>query len=459
MQNPAGEKFIVQGGKSLEGKIRLSGAKNAATKILIASLLTDKECVLENFPEIGDTKIVLELCGMLGSAIETGDHTVKIRTREITNTKISGLSRRNRIPILALGPLLSRVGTGEVPVVGGDKIGPRPVDMHIEGLKTLSAEVETDGNSYKAGAPHGLKGAEITLKYPSVGATEQIVMAAVLARGKTILRNAAVEPEIMDLIKVLQKMGAIIELGTNRVVSVYGVKKLRGFRHKILSDRNEAVSFACLAVATSGKIFVEGALQEHLITFLNNLRRIGGEYDVAENGISFWRTRNLNGIKIETDTHPGFMTDWQQPFTVLLTQADGSSVVHETVYEDRFEYAKDLNLMGADITVVNECLGDLPCRFKDSPCPHSAIIKGPTKLRGREIMVPDIRAGIAHLLAAMVAEGESTIKGIDEIDRGYERIDERLRSLGADIERKFSAPDSKPSINANVQNHEFRNTF
>lgn len=435
MPNPADEKFIVRGGKSLEGNIRLSGAKNAATKILIASLLTDEECILENFPEIGDTKIVLELCGMLGSAIETGDHTVKIRTKEITNTKISGLSRRNRIPILALGPLLTRVGVGEVPVVGGDKIGPRPVDMHLESLKLLGAEVETDGTSYKAKAPHGLKGTEITLKYPSVGATEQIVMAAVLARGKTILRNAAVEPEIMDLVKVLQKMGAIIELGTNRVISVYGVEKLRGFKHKILPDRNEAVSFACLAVATAGKIFVEGAEQEHLITFLNSLRRIGGEYDVAENGIWFWRARELNGIKVETDTHPGFMTDWQQPFTILLTQANGASVIHETVYEDRFGYTKDLNLMGADITVVNECLGDLPCRFKDSLCPHSAIIQGPTKLKGREITVPDIRAGIAHLLAALVAEGESTIKGVQEIDRGYEKIDERLKTLGADIKR------------------------
>ncbi len=427
--------FIVKGGKPLEGKIKLSGAKNAATKVLIASLLTDEECVFENFPNIGDTEIALELCRVLGSEIVIDGSTVSIKTPTIKNTKVEALSRKNRIPILALGPLLTRMGVGEVPIVGGDKIGARPVDLHIESLKILGAEVTVGENSYKAEAPNGLKGAEVTLKYPSVGATEQVIMAAVLAKGKTILRNSAVEPEIMDLIKLLQKMGAIIELGTNRVISIFGVSLLHGARHRILSDRNEAVSFASLAVATSGKIFVEGAEQDHLITFLNNLRRIGGEYEVEENGIWFWKGRKLEGIKVETDTHPGFMTDWQQPFVVLLTQSDGASVVHETVYEDRFGYVKDLNLMGANIRVVRECLGDLPCRFKDSLSLHSAIIYGPTKLKGSELTVPDLRAGIAHLIAALVADGQSTIKGISEIDRGYEKIDERLKSLGADISR------------------------
>lgn len=435
MPNATGEYFKVTGGKPVGGKVKLAGAKNAATKMLVASLLTDEACTLENFPAIGDTEIVLELCEVLGSAIERGESKVTLKTEKIKKTKVEALSRRNRIPILALGPLLARVGEGEVPIVGGDKIGARPVDMHLESLRALGAKIEIGKHSYKATAPNGLRGAEISFRYPSVGATEQTVMAAVLARGKTIIRNAAVEPEITDLIKVLQKMGAIIELGTNRVISVYGVKKLGGFKHRIMGDRNEAVSFASLAVATDGKIFVEGAEQEHLITFLNSLRRVGGEYGVEENGIWFWRERKLEGVKIETETHPGFMTDWQQPFTVLLTQADGVSVIHETVYEDRFGYVKDLNLMGANIKVVNECLGDLPCRFKDNLSPHSAIIYGPTKLHGREITVPDLRAGIAHLIAGLVADGETIIRGIDEIDRGYERIDERLRNLGANIER------------------------
>ncbi|MCL4399898.1 UDP-N-acetylglucosamine 1-carboxyvinyltransferase [Patescibacteria group bacterium] len=429
------EYFNVKGGKPLEGKIKLAGAKNAATKMLVASLLTKDECVLDNFPNIGDTEIAVELCRILGSEIKISGSTVTIQTKEIKNTKVEALSRRNRIPILALGPLLTRVGEAEVPVVGGDKIGARPVDLHIDSLKMMGAEIEVVNDTYRARAPQGLKGTEISLKYPSVGATEQIIMSAVMAKGRTILRNSAIEPEIIDLIKLLQKMGAIIELGTNRVISIFGVPELHGAKHKILSDRNEAVSFASLAVATSGRIFVEGASQDHLITFLNNLRRIGGEYEVEENGIWFWRAKKLEGIKVETDTHPGFMTDWQQPFVVLLTQSDGASVVHETVYEDRFGYTKDLNLMGANIRVVKECLGDLPCRFKDSLSAHSAIIYGPTKLKGQELTVPDLRAGIAHLIAALVAEGESTIRGIHEIDRGYENIDERLRSLGAEIKR------------------------
>lgn len=417
------------------GEIRLAGAKNAATKMLIASLLTDEECVFENFPRIGDAEIVKELCGALGSEIKSIDSHLVIRTPEIKNTKVASLSRKNRISILALGPLLCRAGEAEVPVVGGDKIGSRPVDIHMESLRALGAEIEVGPESYRARVSGRLKGAIIALKYPSVGATEQIIFSSVLAEGKTTITNAAVEPEVTDLIKMLQKMGAIIEIGTHRTVTVYGVPKLHGVRHRVLPDRNEAVSFACLAVATNGRILVNGADQGDLITFLNNLRRIGGEYEVTNEGILFWRARPLTGIRLETDTHPGFMTDWQQPFLTMLTQAEGESVIHETVYEDRFGYTKDLNLMGADIRVVNECLGETPCRFKNGNHPHSAVIKGPTKLHGATVTVPDLRAGIAHVLAALIAEGESEILGVHEIDRGYEKIVERLSFLGADIER------------------------
>jgi UDP-N-acetylglucosamine 1-carboxyvinyltransferase len=429
------DKFIIRGGRPLVGEIRLAGAKNAATKMLIASLLTDEECVFENFPRIGDAEIVKELCGALGSEIKSIDSHLVIRTPEIKNTKVASLSRKNRISILALGPLLCRAGEAEVPVVGGDKIGSRPVDIHMESLRALGAEIEVGPESYRARVSGRLKGAIIALKYPSVGATEQIIFSSVLAEGKTTITNAAVEPEVTDLIKMLQKMGAIIEIGTHRTVTVYGVPKLHGVRHRVLPDRNEAVSFACLAVATNGRILVNGADQGDLITFLNNLRRIGGEYEVTNEGILFWRARPLTGIRLETDTHPGFMTDWQQPFLTMLTQAEGESVIHETVYEDRFGYTKDLNLMGADIRVVNECLGETPCRFKNGNHPHSAVIKGPTKLHGATVTVPDLRAGIAHVLAALIAEGESEILGVHEIDRGYEKIVERLSFLGADIER------------------------
>jgi len=429
--------FIIKGGNKLSGKIKLSGAKNEASKAMIASLLTEEECVLKNFPEIGDVQITEELCQTIGSQIKKEGTELKIHTPEIKNFRVNSLSRRNRIPILALGPLLVREGEAEIPFLGGDKIGPRPVNFHLESLKKMGAEIEISENSFKAKALNGLKGTNITLDFPSVGATENIIFSAVLASGKTVIKNSAIEPEIIDLIKMLQKMGAIIELGANRVIYIEGVKKLNGISHSLIPDRNEAVSFASLAVASGGDIFIEDAVQEHLITFLNVLRKVGGEYEVKEGqGINFYKKRNFTGINIETDTHPGFMTDWQQPFVILLTQAEGQSVIHETIYEDRFGYISDLNLMGADIKVSTHCLGNLDCRFKDKGFKHSAVISGPSKLKSMKLNVLDLRAGMAHVIAALLAEGESIISGIEEIDRGYYQLDLRLKNLGADIIRK-----------------------
>ena len=428
-------KFIIQGGNKLTGEIQLAGAKNAATKMMIASLLTAEECVLKNFPAIGDAEITAELCRAIGSEIKREGLTLTIRTSEIKNSRVHGVSRRNRIPILALGPLLARVGEAEVPILGGDKIGPRPVDIHLEALKAMGAEIEVGEESFRASAPQGLRGARISLRYPSVGATENSLLAAVTAKGRTVISNAATEPEIIDLIKMLQKMGAIIELGANRTIYIDGVEKLHGVEHTILPDRNEAVSFACLAVATDGHVLVKGAIQEHLLTFLNVVRRMGGEYQVLPEGILFWRARPLHAVTVETDTHPGYMTDWQQPLAIVLVGAEGASVIHETVYEDRFGYAEDLNLMGANIKVFTKCLGELPCRFSAMAHAHSALISGPTALSGTRLAVRDLRAGIAQVIAALTAKGESVIEGIEELDRGYEKLDERLRALGADMKR------------------------
>ena len=430
-------KFIINGGRGLEGEIKLAGAKNAATKMMVASILTSEPCALINSPDIGDGKITEELCRSIGSYISRAGNVLKIHTPTIRNPKVVSLSRKNRIPILALGPLLARVGEAEVPILGGDKIGPRPVDIHVTALTAMGATIESLDDRYVASAKNGLRGAKITFRYPSVGATENTILAAVLAKGRTTIQNAATEPEIMDLIIMLQKMGAIIELGANRMIYIDGVKELRGIEHSILPDRNEAVSFACLAVATGGKILVKGARQADLITFLNTLRRIGGEYRVTNEGIEFWRAsaKSLKPIDLETDTHPGFMTDWQQPMAVLLTQAEGTSGIHETIYEDRFGYTRDLNLMGADITVQTKCLGEIACRFKDKGFYHGAVIRGATKLRPARLTVRDLRSGIAHVIAALTADGESTIEGIEELDRGYEKIDKRLKNLGADIKR------------------------
>jgi len=431
-------KFIINGGRPINGTITLAGAKNAATKMMVASLLTSEPCSFKNFPIIGDTEITAELCRAIGSTVSVSseEHTLFIHTPEIKNCCVVSLSRKNRIPILTLGPLLVRVGQAEVPVVGGDKIGPRPVNFHVAALEAMGAKIEVLPDRFVASAKNGLHGATIKFPWPSVGATETAILGGVLAKGRTTIYNAAVEPEVIDLINMLQKMGAIIELGANRVIKIDGVSRLRGVSHFILSDRNEAVSFACLAVAVNGRILVRGARQSDLITYLNALRKVGGDYEVTDDGIIFYRARPLTGIELETDTHPGFMTDWQQPFAVLMTQAQGQSSIHETVYEDRFGYAQDLNLLGANIKVFSRCLGELPCRFRDSGALHSALIQGPTSLVGNKLKVKDLRAGIAHVIAALIAQGQSEIDGIEEIDRGYERIDERLRGLGADIQRE-----------------------
>jgi UDP-N-acetylglucosamine 1-carboxyvinyltransferase len=428
-------KFIIKGGKSLFGEITIAGAKNAVSKMMITSLLTEEPCILENVPTIGEIDIIVEFLKNIGSEISKAGDVLKIATSTIKNNRVLTLTRRNRIPILALGPLLARTGEAEVPILGGDKIGPRPVDIHLEGLAKLGAQIQITKDSYHAWAPDGLHGAEIELRFPSVGATENIMLAAVLAKGKTVIKNAALEPEIIELMKMLQKMGAIVELCPPRTITIEGVAKLHGVTHRTLADRNESVSMACLAIATNGRILLKDAVQEHLITFLNVVRRMGGEYEVTDDGIAFWKAEELKPLEIRTDVHPGFMTDWQQPLAVLLTQAHGISTIHETIYEDRFAFAMDLNEMGAKIKVTTECPPNDLCRLNGKNHYHFATIEGPTPLTGKNLTVRDLRSGMVDILAALVAQGISEVDGVEEIDRGYERIDERLRQLGADITR------------------------
>jgi UDP-N-acetylglucosamine 1-carboxyvinyltransferase len=260
------------------------------------------------------------------------------------------------------------------------------------------------------------------------------LLAAVQADGKTELSGAAIEPEIMDLVAVLQKMGALISVDVDRTIRIEGVESLKGYTHTSLTDRIEAASWASAALATHGDIFVKGADQDDMMTFLNVFRRIGGEFDVTDDGIRFWHPGgDLKPVAIETDVHPGFMTDWQQPLVVALTQAKGLSIVHETVYENRFGFTKPLVQMGATIQLYKECLGSLPCRFQQRNFEHSAVIFGPTPLEGQDIDVPDLRGGFSHLIAALTAKGESTIHGISLIDRGYADFRGKLRALGAEI--------------------------
>ncbi len=443
--------YAIAGGIPLRGEVRLSGAKNAATKLLIASLLTEETCVIHNAPRgLGDLSITEEVLRAFGSEVTwhdaptgedgglpAGQHIAKARTRAITNSVVPlELGRRNRLAVLTVGPLLHRVGHAAIPEPGGDRIGPRPINFHLQGLQAMGAALEAKDGLYQFSANGGLRGATIDLPFPSVMATETLVIAATLAKGVTVIQNAAIEPEIIDLIKFLQKMGAIIEQRVDRKIVIEGVDRLRGAEHRVIGDRNEAVSLAVAAYLTHGDVRVLGADQGTLLTFLNTLYRVGLDFAVDEAGIRFFGGGEPpRSIALETDVHPGFMTDWQQPFTVLLTQARGMSVIHETIYEDRFGYTLDLNRMGADTGLYPKCLGELECRFRERNFLHSCIIRGPTPLHAMELVMPDIRAGASYILAALCAQGTSVVRGIEHIERGYEHLDEKLRSLGAQIER------------------------
>lgn len=434
----------VKGGKSLQGSIRAAGAKNAMTKLLVASLISDKKCTFYNVPNIGDVEITLNLCREIGSEIhwDKQNKILEITTRELKTSYVpQKYSGANRIPILMIGALLGRTDEDIiVPTIGGDLIGARPVDFHIQSLKKLGAlieyrEMKKEG-AYLAQAHNGLTGCIITLPYPSVGATENTILAAVRAKGTTLIRNAAIEPEIIDLILFLQKLGANITVEADRTIRIEYTDQFNEVEHTVLTDRNEVASYAMAAIATKGRVFIEGAEHIHMIAFLNKIREIGGGFHVKKNGIEFFYDKELKGgIQIETDVHPGFMTDWQQPFVVLLTQAKGNSVIHETVYENRFGYTQMLKEMGADIELYTQCLGGKNCRFASSNHFHSLIVKGPTPLQAREFSIPDLRAGFAYVMAALLSPDVSTISNVDFLDRGYEELVEKLVSLGADISR------------------------
>jgi UDP-N-acetylglucosamine 1-carboxyvinyltransferase len=431
--------YLVTGGQPLYGEVTLSGAKNAVTKMLISSLMTTDTCVLRNIPILGDMELTVKLCQDLGSHVEVDreEHTLTIQTTDITNCHVSStVGGLNRICVMTIGPLLHRCGEAVIPLPGGDRIGPRPINYHIQGLQQMGAKIVEKDGYYHCYAPQRLHGTTISLPFPSVMATENLLITASLAKGVTIIENAAAEPEIVDLIKLLQKMGAIIEYKVDRRIVIEGVESLNGARHTLLSDRNEAVSLAVATYLTKGDVYLRHAQQDTLLAFLNTLLKMGLRFEVDDEGIRFiGDDKTPPAIALETDVHPGFMTDWQQPFTVLLTQSNGLSVVHETIYEDRFGYTNTLNRMGAHIGLYPKCLGEVPCRFREKQHTHSCVVSGPTPLVGTRLDIPDIRAGCSYILAALCAEGTSKVYGIEHIERGYEHLDVKLRALGAQIEK------------------------
>lgn len=436
--------WTIEGGAPLHGEVRVNGAKNSITKLMVASMLTQEPCTFHNVPHIGDSQITQRICESLGAMFySTPPRTLHVQTARLVRSEVPlTLGGHNRLAILMVAPLLHRTGQAVIPIAaGGDRIGQRPVNFHLEGYRRLGAHVEVRDDAYCLKADH-LYGAEIVLPYPSVSTTENLLLAATMAQGRTFLRNAAIEPEIMDLVICLQKMGAIIDYNADRTFVVEGVPALYGTTHDIMPDRIVAASLACAAVASGGEVFVHGARQVDMVTFLNTLRRVGGQFAVQPDGIRFFRQGPLRSIALETNVHPGFMTDWQPPFVLLLTQAEGMSVVHETVFEDRFGYISELHKMGADIALYQACLGGASCRFHSSNYRHSCVIKGPARLHGAEITVPDLRAGFTYLIAAALAEGRSTISGLSHIERGYENLEESLRHLGVQIDKPVETEES-----------------
>ncbi len=437
--------LVVTGGAPLQGEVKVRGAKNLVSKAMVATLLGETTSRMFDIPRIRDVEVVRGLLELHGVKVTNGATDGEL-VFDPSNVERAGIDEINvhagssRIPILLCGPLLHRLGHAFIPEVGGCNIGGRPIDFHLEALRRFGAVGEKAPEGLHLSAPDGLHGIKFALDYPSVGATEQILLAAVRAKGVTELSNAAVEPEILDLIALLQKMGAIIKVHTNRVIEIEGVPRLGGFTHRPIPDRIEAASWASAALATKGDILVRGARQADMMTYLNVFRSIGGEFEVDDapgtGGIRFWHPGgDLRPVALETDVHPGFMTDWQQPLVVALSQANGLSVVHETVYEKRFGYTAALNQMGANIQVFQDCLGGTPCRFGRMGFRHSAVIAGPAKLHAHDLTIPDLRAGFSHLIAALAAEGTSRVHGVELINRGYEDFEAKLTGLGARVSR------------------------
>jgi UDP-N-acetylglucosamine 1-carboxyvinyltransferase len=436
--------LTIRGGVPLSGRVAVRGAKNLVPKAMVAALLGDEPSILRNVPEIKDVEVVTNLLALHGVGIKkdaAGDLTLdpaNARTAQVAD--IDAHAGDSRIPILFCGPLIHAIGEAFIPDLGGCRIGDRPINYHLNVLREFGAVVDKRPGGISISAPKGLKGAKISLPYPSVGATEQVLLSATRAEGITELTGAATEPEIVDLIAVLQKMGALISIQSDRTIRIEGVPTLGGYVHTALPDRNETASWASAALVTKGEIFVEGALQRDMMTFLNTFRKLGGGLEILDDGIRFFhKGGKLTPLVVETDVHPGFMTDWQQPLVVALTQADGVSIVHETVYENRFGFTEALRRMGAVIQVHRECLGSVPCRFGQRNFLHSAVISGPSELRGADFDVPDLRGGFSHLIAALAAQGTSRATGIDVIKRGYEHFTDKLAGLGADFDVEEAA--------------------
>lgn len=436
--------LIITGNKPLIGDIRVSGAKNVALKLCVASLLTDEEIVIHNIPIITDVLLMLEILEHMGVTVRREGHTVMIKNESIRSHDVPlDKGAHLRTSSMVIGPLLARYGEARIPNPGGCRIGARPIDRHIDGLRQMGATVEYhshDGYFYaKAQSLHGI---HFRFSKNSHTGTETLILAAVLAKGTTILENAAEEIEIDDLIAFVNQMGANVRRTKSREIRIEGVSSLHGATYTIMPDRNEEVTFAIAAAVTGGTIVVHESQRHNLTSFIDAMVKVGAKVEpIDEKTTQYSRMGTIHPTDIVTAPYPGFMTDWQAPWSILMTQADGVSTVHETIFESRFSYVSELKKMGARIDFYDPLVDD-PHEYYNfnwndrvDGYHHAIRINGPTSLHNAILDIDDLRAGATLVLAALAADGESYIHGIDQIDRGYEDIEKKLQSLGAHIAR------------------------
>lgn len=415
------ERLIVKGGNRLVGTVKTSGAKNAVLPIIAASILGTSPSRLDEIPALEDVRTICAVLECLGIKVDASEpHTLKIDSREITSCEAPyELVRSMRASFLVMGPLLARKGYARISQPGGCAIGTRPIDLHLKGFEALDVKIEQGHGYIEASAPEGMTGANIYLDFPSVGATENIMMAAAMANGTTVLENPAEEPEIVDLANYLNQMGARVRGAGTNVITIEGVSELHGVQHSVIPDRIEAGTYMIAAAMTGGDVIIENVLPEHQKPLIAKLREAGALVEEDIDRIHVAGSGRLKAVDIKTLPYPGFPTDMQAQMMAMLSVAEGRSKITETVFENRFMHVVELNRMGANITTEG----------------RSAVITGPAHLTGCTVRATDLRAGAAMILAGLVAEGATEICDIYHIDRGYEEIAAKLTRLGADIKR------------------------
>jgi len=419
------DRYVVAGGNRLQGKVGISGAKNAALPILAAALLTSGESVIHNTPVIRDVSVMLEILRRLGAGVEElpageAGRTLRIVPGSLATGEVGAdFTREMRSSIFLMGPLLARLGKIRISYPGGCAIGPRPIDFHLRGLEQLGARIEERFGFIEASVPGRLKGTEIYLDFPSVGATENLMMAAVLAEGATVIRNAAREPEIVDLQNFLNRLGAKVRGAGMDVIRIQGVKSLGTTEHTVIPDRIEAGTFLAAAAVTGGEVTVTGVIPEHLDAICAKLREMGCSTEDGDDWVRAIGPQQLRATDLKTLPYPGFPTDMQPQMMALMVSAEGTSIITETIFENRFKVAEELRRLGANIKTEG----------------RTAVVQGVPRLSGATVECPALREGMALVLAGLAAEGTTTIEQIIHIDRGYQNLDQKLRGLGARISR------------------------